>query len=102
MQQRPYVICHMSPSIDGKIVSKELALPELAYAAYERTATTPTRTPWIVGRVSMAPYAASRECRDSPEAADAAKGFHRRGKGAVVRHRDRSVGETHVAIECHR
>src|SRR5712672_2754185 len=37
-----------------------------------------------------------------PEAADAAKGFYRRGKGAVVRHRHRSVGETHVAIECHR
>src|SRR5258706_14816993 len=37
-----------------------------------------------------------------PEAADAATGFHRGGKGAVVRHRHRSVGETHVAIECHR
>jgi len=37
-----------------------------------------------------------------PEAADATTGFHRRREDAVVRHRHRSVWETHVAIECHR
>jgi len=57
MQKRPYVICHMSPSIDGKIVSKNWPSLEIAYAAYERTATTLDADAWIVGRVSMAPYA---------------------------------------------
>src|SRR5258707_5988508 len=57
MQQRPYVICHMSPSIDGKIVSKNWPSVKILYAAYERTATTLDADAWIVGRVSMAPYA---------------------------------------------
>ena len=57
MKKRPYVICHMSPSIDGKIVSKNWPSLKIAYAAYERTATTLAADAWIVGRVSMAPYA---------------------------------------------
>src|SRR5258705_5717725 len=57
MRKRPYVICHMTPSIDGKIVSKDWPSLKIAYAAYERTATTLAADAWIVGRVSMAPYA---------------------------------------------
>ena len=57
MQKRPYVICHMTPSIDGKIVPKNWPSLKIASAAYERTATTLDADAWIVGRVSMAPYA---------------------------------------------
>src|SRR5882762_222212 len=63
MKQRPYVICHMSPSIDGKIVSKNWPSLKIAYGAYERTATTLAADAWIVGRVSMAPYAGKSRVR---------------------------------------
>src|SRR2546427_179068 len=63
MQKRPYVICHMSPSIDGKIVSKNWPSLKITYAAYERTATTLAADAWIVGRVSMAPYAGKSRVR---------------------------------------
>ena len=52
---RPYVICHMGPSIDGRIVGMG-ALKTLT-AAYERTAKTFDADAWIIGRVSMEPYA---------------------------------------------
>ena len=55
--KRPYVICHMTPSIDGKIVPKNWPSLKIASAAYERIATTHDADAWIVGRVSMAPYA---------------------------------------------
>jgi riboflavin biosynthesis pyrimidine reductase len=56
-QRRPYVICHMSPSIDGRIVTTAWgSLPHLT-AAYERTARTFDADGWIIGRVSMEPYA---------------------------------------------
>jgi len=57
MPTRPYVICHMTPSIDGKIVAKNWPSLKIASAAYERTATRLDADAWIVGRVSMAPYA---------------------------------------------
>ena len=47
----------MTPSIDGKIVPKNWPSLKIASAAYERTATTLDADAWIVGRVSMAPYA---------------------------------------------
>jgi riboflavin biosynthesis pyrimidine reductase len=56
-KQRPYVICHMTPSIDGKIVARSWPSMKVASAAYERIATTLDADAWIVGRVSMAPYA---------------------------------------------
>ena len=55
--KRPYVICHMTPSIDGKIVPTNWPSLKIASAAYERIATTLDADAWIVGRVSMAPYA---------------------------------------------
>ena len=33
--KRPYVICHMSPSIDGKIVASNWPSIRIAYAEYE-------------------------------------------------------------------
>src|SRR2546422_5382393 len=53
--KRPYVICHMAPSIDGRIAGVG-SLRSLS-AAYERTADTFDADAWIIGRVSMEPYA---------------------------------------------
>lgn len=38
--KRPYVICHMAPSVDGRIVTARWNLPPNAYREYERTAHT--------------------------------------------------------------
>ena len=55
--RRPYVICHMTPSIDGKIVPGNWPSIRIASAEYERTAETLGADAWIIGRVSMEPYA---------------------------------------------
>ena len=55
--KRPYVICHMTPSIDGKIAPTNWPALKIVSAGYERIATTLDADAWIVGRVSMAPYA---------------------------------------------
>ncbi len=56
MNERPYVICHMLPSIDGRIVTRDWKLAN-ATREYERTAATFDADAWIIGRVSMEPYA---------------------------------------------
>ena len=53
---RPYVICHMLPSIDGRIVLRDWPVPN-ATREYERTAATFDADGWIIGRISMEPYA---------------------------------------------
>ena len=53
---RPYVICHMLPSVDGRIVIRDWKLPN-ATREYERTAATFDADAWIIGRISMEPYA---------------------------------------------
>ena len=53
---RPYVICHMLPSLDGRIVLRDWKIPN-ATAEYERTAATFDADAWIIGRISMEPYA---------------------------------------------
>jgi 2,5-diamino-6-(ribosylamino)-4(3H)-pyrimidinone 5'-phosphate reductase len=55
--KRPYVICHMAPSIDGRIVGTNWASMRILSAAYERTAETFDADAWIIGRISMEPYA---------------------------------------------
>lgn len=55
--RRPYVICHMVPSLDGRIVTKSWKLPPGALAEYEQTARTFDANAWMIGRISMAPYA---------------------------------------------
>jgi 2,5-diamino-6-(ribosylamino)-4(3H)-pyrimidinone 5'-phosphate reductase len=47
-KKRPYVICHMTPSIDGRIVPKNWPSLKIASAAYERTATTLDADAWIL------------------------------------------------------
>jgi 2,5-diamino-6-(ribosylamino)-4(3H)-pyrimidinone 5'-phosphate reductase len=53
---RPYVICHMLSSIDGRIVLRDWKLSN-ATREYERTAATFDADAWIIGRISMEPYA---------------------------------------------
>jgi 2,5-diamino-6-(ribosylamino)-4(3H)-pyrimidinone 5'-phosphate reductase len=55
--KRPYVICHMVPSVDGRIVTAGWKLPPGSLAEYERTAATFEADAWIIGRISMEPYA---------------------------------------------
>ena len=54
---RPYVICHMLPSVDGRIVTRHWKLSSAMTREYERTAATFDADAWIIGRVSMEPYA---------------------------------------------
>ncbi len=55
--RRPYVICHMVPSVDGRIVVDGWPLRPRLVAEYERTAASLGADGWIVGRISMEPYA---------------------------------------------
>ncbi len=55
--ERPYVICHMLPSVDGRIVTSGWGLGRGLLAEYESTAATFDADAWIIGRVSMEPYA---------------------------------------------
>lgn len=71
--KRPYVICHMFPSVDGRIVTTRWDLPESALGEYERTADTFEADAWIIGRISMEPYAGK------------ARVPRRRGKTAIPR-----------------
>lgn len=54
---RPYVICHMVPSVDGRIVTGRWPTTPGLVAEYERTAATFGADGWIIGRISMKPYA---------------------------------------------
>lgn len=55
--KRPYVICHMLPSIDGRIVVSHWPIREAMSREYERTAATFDADAWIIGRISMESYA---------------------------------------------
>jgi 2,5-diamino-6-(ribosylamino)-4(3H)-pyrimidinone 5'-phosphate reductase len=54
---RPYVICHMVPSVDGRIVTDGWRVTPGLVTEYERTAATFGADGWIIGRISMEPYA---------------------------------------------
>jgi riboflavin biosynthesis pyrimidine reductase len=54
---RPLVICHMAPSIDGKIIVADWPGRRQLTAEYERTADTFAADAWMIGRISMEPYA---------------------------------------------
>jgi 2,5-diamino-6-(ribosylamino)-4(3H)-pyrimidinone 5'-phosphate reductase len=55
--KRPYVICHMAPSVDGRIVTKGWGPSRALVGQYERTAATFCADAWLIGRVSMEPFA---------------------------------------------
>lgn len=56
ISDRPHVICHMLPSLDGRIVLRDWNLKS-ALGEYETTAATFDADAWIIGRISMEPYA---------------------------------------------
>jgi riboflavin biosynthesis pyrimidine reductase len=66
MTKRPYVICHMVPSVDGRIVTDGWRLPRGLLAEYERTAASFEADAWIIGRVSMEPYAGKARVPPAP------------------------------------
>ena len=53
--ERPHVICHMAPSIDGRITG--MGSVRKITSAYEESAQSFNADAWIIGRVSMEPYA---------------------------------------------
>lgn len=53
--ERPYVICHMAPSLDGRITG--MGSVRNITTAYEESAQIFNAGAWIIGRVSMEPYA---------------------------------------------
>lgn len=57
---RPYIICHMIPSVDGKIVMDDWRLPRAADGQYDAVAATFKADAWMAGRVSMEYYAGGK------------------------------------------
>jgi len=54
---KPYVICHMIMSLDGRIVSSQWQLSPAGRSEYEATAATYQFNAWMCGRVTMAGFA---------------------------------------------
>lgn len=54
---KPYVICHMVASIDGRTSTSAWSLSPEGRTEYERTAATYKADTWMCGRTTMAGYA---------------------------------------------
>jgi 2,5-diamino-6-(ribosylamino)-4(3H)-pyrimidinone 5'-phosphate reductase len=54
---RPYVVCHMTMSLDGRIASSRWELSREGRAEYEATAATYQANAWMCGRITMAAFA---------------------------------------------
>ncbi len=54
---KPYVICHMVASIDGRIATSGWNLSPEGRREYERTGATYQADAWMCGRVTMSGYA---------------------------------------------
>jgi 2,5-diamino-6-(ribosylamino)-4(3H)-pyrimidinone 5'-phosphate reductase len=57
---KPYVICHMMPSVDGRLRTARWDVPASARREYERTAETYDADAWICGRKTMEEFAKGR------------------------------------------
>jgi 2,5-diamino-6-(ribosylamino)-4(3H)-pyrimidinone 5'-phosphate reductase len=57
---KPYVICHMMPSLDGRLRTERWNIPEKAHEEYDRTAETYRAQAWLCGRVTMEEFASGR------------------------------------------
>src|SRR5437588_7001052 len=57
---KPYVICHMMPSVDGRLRTDRWDVPESGHAEYERTADSYRADAWICGRKTMEEFAGGR------------------------------------------
>ena len=54
---KPYVVCHMIMSLDGRIVSSRWNLSEEGREEYENTAANYKANAWMCGRITMAGFA---------------------------------------------
>lgn len=54
---KPYVVCHMIMSLDGRIVSSRWNLSAEGLAEYETTAAVYQASAWMCGRITMAGFA---------------------------------------------
>ena len=54
---KPYVICHMIASVDGRIATSAWKLSPAGRTEYERTAATYHADAWMCGRITMSGYA---------------------------------------------
>jgi len=57
---KPYVICHMMPSVDGRLRTDRWEIPTAAHDEYERTAETYRADAWVCGRKTMEEFATGR------------------------------------------
>ena len=58
--KKPYVICHMMPSVDGRLRTDRWDIPAAAHDEYERTANTYRADAWLCGRKTMEEFATGR------------------------------------------
>jgi len=54
---KPYVICHMMPSVDGRLRTDRWNVSERSHQEYERTANTYDADAWLSGRKTMEEFA---------------------------------------------
>jgi riboflavin biosynthesis pyrimidine reductase len=54
---KPYVICHMMPSLDGRLRTDRWNIPKSAHEEYDRTADTYGAQAWLCGRITMEEFA---------------------------------------------
>jgi 2,5-diamino-6-(ribosylamino)-4(3H)-pyrimidinone 5'-phosphate reductase len=57
---RPYVICHMMPSVDGRLRTDRWPIPDEAHKEYDRKADSYQADAWMCGRVTMEEFARGR------------------------------------------
>ena len=62
---RPYVICHMIASVDGRIKTRDWNLSAEGRTEYERTAATYRADAWMCGRITMEGYARGEKSEQS-------------------------------------
>jgi riboflavin biosynthesis pyrimidine reductase len=58
---KPYVICHMMPSVDGRLRTERWDIPKKGHEEYERTADSYRADAWICGRKTMEEFAKGRK-----------------------------------------
>lgn len=54
---KPYVICHMMPSLDGRLRTERWKVPAAGHEEYDKKADTYRADAWLCGRVTMAEFA---------------------------------------------
>ena len=58
---KPHVVCHMMPSVDGRLRTDRWDIPKAGHEEYERTADTYKADAWVCGRKTMEEFAKGRK-----------------------------------------